>query len=153
MSDISTNMSDISTNTSDILERAELSGGPLANFTAMPQVGGDPIVESGSNADGEWTRWSDGTQQLRVNAPSSGWTSSSPIVNDYESFYKDATLPLPFIDTTFTFGGGIKSSTPAVRRFVEGCTYVTTSTVRLNQGTFGGVPTIAVVFTFSGRWK
>ena len=28
----------------------------------MPQVGGDPIVESGSNADGEWTRWSDGTQ-------------------------------------------------------------------------------------------
>ena len=32
------------------------------DFTAMPQVGGDPIVESGSNADGEWTRWSDGTQ-------------------------------------------------------------------------------------------
>jgi hypothetical protein len=28
----------------------------------MPQVGGDPIVESGSNADGEWTRWADGTQ-------------------------------------------------------------------------------------------
>ena len=28
----------------------------------MPHVGGDPIVESGSNADGEWTRWSDGTQ-------------------------------------------------------------------------------------------
>jgi len=41
---ISTNTSDISTNTSDILERAELSGGPLANFTTMPQVGGDPIV-------------------------------------------------------------------------------------------------------------
>jgi hypothetical protein len=41
---------------------AELSGGASANFTTMPQVGGDPIVESGSNADGEWTRWSDGTQ-------------------------------------------------------------------------------------------
>ena len=41
---------------------AELSGDTPANFTAMPQVGGDPIVESGSNADGEWTRWSDGTQ-------------------------------------------------------------------------------------------
>jgi hypothetical protein len=39
-----------------------LAGGSDANFTAMPQVGGDPIVESGSNADGEWTRWSDGTQ-------------------------------------------------------------------------------------------
>ena len=41
---------------------AEIAGGASANFTAMPQVGGDPIVESGSNADGEWTRWSDGTQ-------------------------------------------------------------------------------------------
>ena len=32
------------------------------DFTAMPSVGGDPIVESGSNADGAWTRWADGTQ-------------------------------------------------------------------------------------------
>ena len=40
---------------------AELAGGAAANFTAMPQVGGDPIVESGSNADGEWTKFSDGT--------------------------------------------------------------------------------------------
>jgi len=41
---------------------AGLDGGANANFTTMPQVGGDPIVESGSNADGEWTRWADGTQ-------------------------------------------------------------------------------------------
>jgi hypothetical protein len=39
-----------------------LAGGASANFTAMPQVGGDSIVESGSNSDGEWTRWADGTQ-------------------------------------------------------------------------------------------
>jgi len=39
-----------------------LAGGSDANFTSMPQVGGEPIVESGSNADGYWTRWSDGTQ-------------------------------------------------------------------------------------------
>ena len=39
-----------------------LAGGANANFTTMPQVGGDPIVESGSNSDGEWTRWADGTQ-------------------------------------------------------------------------------------------
>ena len=41
---------------------AELSGDTPANFTTMPQVGGDPIVESGSNADGQFTRWADGTQ-------------------------------------------------------------------------------------------
>ena len=32
------------------------------NFANMPQVNGDPVVESGSNSDGEWTRWADGTQ-------------------------------------------------------------------------------------------
>lgn len=38
-----------------------LYAGP--NFTAMPQVGGDPVVESGSNGNGEWVRWADGTQR------------------------------------------------------------------------------------------
>ena len=32
------------------------------NFTEMPVVGGNPIVESDSNSDGEFTRWADGTQ-------------------------------------------------------------------------------------------
>uniref|UniRef100_UPI0025FA2DB5 hypothetical protein n=1 Tax=Methanohalobium sp. TaxID=2837493 RepID=UPI0025FA2DB5 len=32
------------------------------NFTNMPQVGGSPIVESGSNSDGEWVRYADRTQ-------------------------------------------------------------------------------------------
>lgn len=31
-------------------------------FSLMPTVGGDPVVESGSNSDGEWARWADGTQ-------------------------------------------------------------------------------------------
>jgi len=39
----------------------DLISQPSPNFSAMPQVGGDPIVESGSNADGEWTKFSDGT--------------------------------------------------------------------------------------------
>jgi hypothetical protein len=41
---------------------AGLDGGANANFASIPQVGGDPIVESGSNADGVWTRWADGGQ-------------------------------------------------------------------------------------------
>jgi hypothetical protein len=41
---------------------ARLAGGSTANFSTMPQVGGDPVVESGSNSDGSWTRWADGTQ-------------------------------------------------------------------------------------------
>ena len=33
-----------------------------ANFPAMPQVGGDPIVESGSNTNGNYVKYADGTQ-------------------------------------------------------------------------------------------
>jgi len=40
---------------------AGLDGGANANFTTMPQVGGDPIVESGSNSNGRYTKFSDGT--------------------------------------------------------------------------------------------
>ena len=32
--------------------------------TLMPQVGGDPIVESGSNSNGEYTKFADGTLQM-----------------------------------------------------------------------------------------
>jgi len=53
---------------------AGLDGGANANFTTMPQVGGDPIVDSGSNADGEWTRWSDGTQNVRNIIVARTWT-------------------------------------------------------------------------------
>jgi hypothetical protein len=35
--------------------------GMTPNFTAMPQVGGDPIVESGSNSNGAYTKFADGT--------------------------------------------------------------------------------------------
>ena len=57
---------------------AGLAGGADANFTTMPQVGGDPIVESGSNADGEWTRWADGG--LECTSTSSAVARTHPIV-------------------------------------------------------------------------
>ena len=44
----------------------DLISQPSPNFTVMPQVGGDPIVESGGNSDGEWTRWADGLLINRV---------------------------------------------------------------------------------------
>ncbi|WP_043530474.1 hypothetical protein [Litchfieldella xinjiangensis] len=51
-------------NETAIGERAKLTGGADANFAAMPQVGGAPIVESDSNSDGDWVRWADGTMQV-----------------------------------------------------------------------------------------
>ena len=63
--DADTAVSDHVAETDPHTQYADIAGGTSANFTAMPQVGGDPIVESGSNADGEWTRWADGTQVCR----------------------------------------------------------------------------------------
>jgi len=56
-------------------------------FAVMPTVGGDPIVESGGNADGEWTRWADGTQICRGNVPS----GSAPLTKVYPMSFN--TLP------------------------------------------------------------
>lgn len=45
---------------------ADKTSATAQDFEAMPSVGGDPIVESGSNSDGEWTRWADGTQKVSL---------------------------------------------------------------------------------------
>jgi len=100
-----------------------LAGGANANFTAMPQVGGDPIVESGSNADGEWTRWADGKQTCESpqTAMSFNYASnikftwvypvafiSTPTVvpilvyTDFYSAYRTTTTTLQYVRNIFT---------------------------------------------------
>jgi len=75
---------------------AEIAGGAAANFTAMPQVGGDPIVESGSNSDGEWTRWADGTQ-ICTGTIGSGITGSR-------------TYPIGFLGVPSNTGGANRNA-------------------------------------------
>jgi hypothetical protein len=74
---------------------AGLDGGANANFTTMPQVGGDPVVESGSNADGEWTRWSDGTQICSRNSDSTDITFPSAFVSIPNIVAGDERVPYP----------------------------------------------------------
>ena len=61
----------------------------------MPQVGGDPVVESGSNADGEWTRWSDGTQICSRNSDSTDITFPSAFVSIPNIVAGDERVPYP----------------------------------------------------------
>ena len=65
------------------------------DFTAMPSVGGDPIVESGSNSDGKWTRWADGTQMCLRGS------------NTY-----DITFPLAFVSAPNVVAGDMRLSNP-----------------------------------------
>lgn len=70
------------------------TGGP--DFVGMPTVQGDPIVESGSNSDGTWTRWADGTQHVQTKVE-----SISLEANDWASGTRRGaasfTWPLPFM--------------------------------------------------------
>lgn len=61
MKDGELNWRDSDGNDKSSADNADLSGGEDADFDEMPQVDGVPIVESGSNSDGEWVAWADGT--------------------------------------------------------------------------------------------
>ena len=125
------------------------------NFPDMPQVGGDPIVESGSNADGEWTRWADGTQTAWFTYDaaftadagterSSGVYGSATLNSDeYEWSYPASFLAEPSI------------SSQCNSIFNSADVYVATATIA-DIGIFGfnGAVTGATISAFAiGRWK
>ena len=134
---------------------AEIAGGSDANFTAMPQVGGDPIVESGSNADGYWTRWSDGTQAAWFtfgagftadagSERSSGVHGSATFNNDeYKWSYPVSFLSVP----------SVSSQTDAIHNSANAFS-ATPSLAKLGIFGFNGSVTGQVVSASAiGRWK
>ena len=120
-------------------------------FEAMPVSDGAPIVESGSNSDGEWTRWADGTQIVNARiTPIITLSAEGSIFNTHIS----ATFPVTFVGTARTLdlsgnhsggqGWGGKSATyhtPTVGNF-EYYSYATGSGVNTSL-------TYAVI----GYWK
>ena len=115
---------------------AGLDGGASANFTTMPQVGGDPIVESGSNADGEWTRWADGTQITHL---ISGTLTASDEVTSGSGLYSSGTsaatfprafdvIPLSALGARGTSGAGLSGTVGwASAREANGASNTTTA--------------------------
>ena len=71
--------------------------------TLMPQVGGDPIVESGSNADGQWTRWADGTLIMKTVITSGAYGSGV----DKGGLFFSSTLDFDFPTSNV---GGVSGS-------------------------------------------
>ena len=125
---------------------AELSGGASANFTAMPQVGGDPVVESGSNSDGEWTRWSDGTQICKTESPLNQTDTSGRFEMNY---------PTPFSNATSNFrvvAGSENQGSTFARRYNVNSVLVDSTSILI---AYLGVSSIAypVRYMIIGRWK
>ena len=137
----------------DSLDYAKTAGGASANFSAMPQVGGDPIVESGSNADGEWTRFADGTLAVFSNITAvvniGSWTA---LGNTNLVYYS-----LPLIQFPVTFVGNIPAVTAGTPNFVwfRNLGTLSTSQVRLGILREDAVSYSNFVYAFSaiGRWK
>jgi len=140
---------------------AGLDGGADANFTAMPQVGGDPIVESGSNADGEWTRWSDGTMTQFGTR-----TNSIDFTNAQGDFFRNfgsamiITLPLTFFGTVADYSssvqiGGADFQTDAVELIgSQQAAHITTSEIRaIFISQVSATETLTYAFQAIGRWK
>lgn len=73
----------------------------LQNFTGGLNMNGNPVVQRGSNANGRFTRFADGTQHCwrEVVATLSATTAYGP---GYITARHDATFPAPFISAPIT---------------------------------------------------
>ncbi len=124
---------------------------PALASAAMPTSGGDPVVESGSNSDGEWTKWADGTQQCRlrrdVTVSSGEWST----LNSNLMFLPLATwsFPLTFTDTPsvsvsmnqFAWTRSTADFSPTLVRF---------HAVRETAASYSP---LELAYVASGRWK
>ena len=129
------------------------------DFTAMPSVGGDPVVESGSNADGEWPRWADGTQICtHVFTGAVNDFGAGTLLDMYRSYSLNWTFPVAFIATP------VMSSSVVTPLPVDGTdafvvsnagrviTATSASVIQMFRGTnIGDVEVCNVQAT--GRWK
>jgi hypothetical protein len=136
---------------------AGLDGGASANFTTMPQVGGDPIVESGSNADGEWTRWSDGTQICTIEKLASSATSfgNGTAIEPYRSSVNNYLFPIAFFSTSPVVSSSACRNIAGVERIVYVAFESTSTTQIIKAQSVAALNDVAPTLMFNaiGRWK
>ena len=127
-----------------------LAGGANANFTAMPQVGGDPIVESGSNADGEWTRFADGTQVSRR-------TFTSVVITNGNFHIYYWTFPIAFSEDPIVVTSAsenFSNNVTSVSALVESGASLNPSTTRIIiKNTTGSSVNVGLNAYAIGNWK
>ena len=134
-------------------ERALHSGEGVAvdadvwNFSEMPEVDGDPIVARGSNSDGEWTVWADGT--LIVTALSPILSGDAFGLGEFSSPYRSASHTFEFAAVflerpVLVSQCGSSEAGSATTRFVISCyrdsisNAVTETSARFQTGLVGG---------------
>lgn len=95
MTDFNTAMSDIDTSINLVQ-----SGGADGAFANMPFVGTAPIIESGSNANGSYVKYADGTMICRHKIITT-LVMTTATGSCYRSIITDWTFPVAFVGTYF----------------------------------------------------
>ncbi len=119
---------------------------------AMPTSGGDPVVESGSNSDGAWTRWADGTQICQHRDTNTLRVTDSTAGSVY--ILTAATMPFPvsFISIpTVAEGGHYSGSSGSVVWSYHRNLSTTTVSIGLYSHSSNGQGFVG--YTATGRWK
>lgn len=115
----------------------------------VSQAGGVPtgaIIERGSNANGEYVRWADGTQICTYNVAGAQTTV------DYGGLYRCSltwTFPAPFVTAPSISGGGVDQSVPGWVGGSEGNGYVASIAYFTISAT---VTATNIRFIAIGRW-
>lgn len=125
------------------------TGGP--DFVGMPTVAGDPVVESGSNSDGQWTRYADGTQMCT--------SPSFPVDITFATgnIFKSDTIPSWTFPAAFVSKDGlvcVASSSDNSFTWANSIYTTTTATsAPLVAFSSGSTTNNGIVASAIGRWK
>ena len=127
-----------------------LAGGSDANFTTMPQVGGDPIVESGSNANGEYTKFADGTLITRVVSTIDFSQSLPALDKNTAATFSSGNFSINCTRTTSGSHDGELWAPSLLGRFAKD-----SNTVRLGLDSANTLPGFStdILITCIGRWS
>jgi len=137
---------------SDDVKMSEIED-PIA-LQAMPTVDGVPIVAGGSNSDGEWVRFADGTQIV-----SKKLTGLGPINTSWGDLYISAEflvgtlaasfIAVPMVSVTAGHPDGDRLAWGAM--FQSATTTTGGSAILMRAGLDGG-SSYECGFIFVGRW-
>jgi len=129
------------------------------DFNTMPTVGGAPVVESGSNADGEYTKFADGTA-ICSHLQLCTFNNTSRLIADW--VFPSAYITVPIVLSTAVdnrMGGGtfVYQDNASATDFIEFIRVVTANSAAIRFISGGSVfvsgDTYYMPVTAIGRWK
>ena len=136
----------------DLLSKSFNVGGSSYPFTAMPYVGTAPIVESGSNANGSYAKFADGTMicygtKTTNTAIATGW--GSLFINS-----GDITITFPVAFVGAVPGLSSTSFIPGDHAWLmHSALSITDFTFRYVRGATLGATDLSMTWTAIGKWE